>query len=64
MSTKRIDGWIWPLVFLGIILIGLGLSIQRSDVALGWGVAAGGITLTLTGIVLVWVRSRMKDETP
>ena len=64
MSTKRIDGWIWPLIFLGIILIGLGLSIQRSDVALGWGVAAGGVTLTVTGIVLVWVRSRMKDETP
>jgi len=64
MGTKRIDTWVWVLIFLGLIVLGVGLSVQRGDTALGWGIAAAGITLTAAGIVLVWVRSRMKDKTP
>ena len=64
MSTKRIDTWVWVFIFLGMIVLGIGLSVQRSDAALGWGIAAAGITLSAIGIVLVWIRSRMKDDTP
>ena len=62
MNIKRIEGWIWVLVYIGMVLIGLGIAVQRTDTTLGWFIAAPGITLTLIGIVLIVVRSRMKDK--
>ncbi|MES2101744.1 MAG: hypothetical protein V4569_18110 [Pseudomonadota bacterium] len=64
--TARIQKWIWILIYLGMILLALGLSVQRSDAALGWGIAVPGIALIVVGIVLIWIRSRMKNtkETP
>ena len=65
MGSKRIEVWVWVLVYAGMILIGLGLAVQRTDTALGWCITAPGITLTLIGIALIVVRSRMKeDKTP
>ena len=62
MTTKRVEAWVWLLVYAGMILIGLGVSVQRTDATLGWFITAPGITLTLIGIVLIVVRSRMKDK--
>jgi uncharacterized membrane protein len=63
MSTAaRIQKWIWVSIYLGIVLLALGLSVQRSDAALGWGIAAPGIAAIVVGIVLIWVRSRMANE--
>ena len=67
MSTvRRIQKWSWILIYVGIVLLALGLSVQLRDAALGWGIAAPGIALIVVGIVLIWVRSRMKNtkETP
>jgi len=67
MSTAaRIQKWTWILIYIGMVLLALGLSVQRSDAALGWGIAVPGIVLILVGAVLIWVRSRMKNtkETP
>ena len=67
MSTAaRIQKWSWIVIYVGMVLLALGLSVQRSDAALGWGIAAPGIALIVVGIVLIWVRSRMKNtkETP
>ena len=60
-AASRIETWIWVLVYLGLILLGLGLSVQRSDAALGWTIAAVGSGAVAIGIVLIWLRSRMKD---
>ena len=62
MNTQRIEGWVWILVYLGLVLIGIGMSVQRSDEVLGWIVTAIGITIDALGVVLIWVRSRAKDE--
>jgi len=61
-ASKKVDTWIWVLIYLGLILLGLGLSVRSSgDAALGWGLmVAGGIGIVV-GSVLVWVRSRMKN---
>jgi membrane protein DedA with SNARE-associated domain len=61
MNSKRIEVWVWVLVYTGMILLGLGVSVQRSDASLGWGIAVVGIVAMLIGAVLVWVRSRMKE---
>ena len=54
------------LVYAGIVLFALGLAVRRSDAAIGSGMAATGGALIVIGIVLIWVRSRMKNtkETP
>jgi membrane protein DedA with SNARE-associated domain len=62
MSTARIETWVWVLVYGGMVLLGLGLSVQRSDASLGWAIVALGIALVVIGAVLVWVRSRMNDK--
>jgi hypothetical protein len=62
MNTQRVEGWVWILVYLGLILIGIGMSVQRSDATLGWGITLAGVVLDALGVVLIWVRSREKDE--
>ena len=65
-ATQRVQKWTWALIFVGIVLLALGLSVQRNDAGLGWGIAAPGIALIVAGVVLIWVRSRMTNikETP
>ena len=56
MSNRAplVEKLIWIYVYVGLVLIGLGLSVRRADATIGWAILA-------VGIVLVWVRSRMKD---
>ena len=57
-----VEKLVWVYVYVGMILLGLGLAVQRSDSALGWTIAVIGSVSIIIGIVLVWVRSRMKQE--
>jgi membrane-bound ClpP family serine protease len=59
--AQRIGKWSWILIYVGMVLLALGLSAQRSDAALGWGIAGLGIAMMVIGVVLVWIRSRMKN---
>ena len=62
MSIQRVESWVWLLIYGGMGLLGLGLSVQRTNAPLGWGmVVVGGVVATV-GVVLIWVRSRMKDD--
>ena len=56
----KLDGWVWACIYLGMLLLGLGLAVTRSDSALGWTIATIGMLLIAVGIVLVWARSRIK----
>ena len=60
MSIARVDQLVWVLIFGGMIVFGLGLSVGHSDDTLGWGFMVFGALLVVAGAVLVWVRSRMK----
>jgi hypothetical protein len=60
-ASKKVETWTWVLIYLGLILLGLGLSVWRSDAALGWGLMTVGGVGVVVGSVLVWVRSRMKN---
>ncbi|MES2229210.1 MAG: hypothetical protein V4540_15795 [Pseudomonadota bacterium] len=59
--ASKVQAWVWILIYAGLILLGLGLSVQRSDAALGWGLVMVGLAGIAIGGVLVWVRSRMKN---
>jgi len=63
MKPSTIDTLIWVLVYGGLLGVGLGLSIGRSDETLGWTVVTGGGVTAAVGALLVYVRSRMSDKT-
>ena len=64
MSTARIDTWIWVLVYGGLIVLGVGLTVQRSDDSFGWVIALIGALLIAAGTLLVWIRSRKTADNP
>jgi hypothetical protein len=61
-NTTKVEIWIWVLIYLGLILLGLGFSVRNSDASMGWVIAAFGLVLDVTGMVLIWVRSRMRGK--
>lgn len=63
MKTSTLDKLIWVLIYGGLLGVGLGLSVQRSDVPLGVTVIACGGVAAAAGFILIFVRSRMKGDT-
>ena len=61
MTTRRLSALTWVLIFGGILALGLGLVVSRTDAELGWGITAVSIVAIVIGVVLVWVRSRMEE---
>ncbi len=61
-AAKRLQKWIWILIYGGMFSLALGLAMRRSDATLGSGIAALGAVLILAGALSIWARSRMKDN--
>jgi hypothetical protein len=61
MSNVALGKLIWVLIFGGSLMAVLGLTIQKTDAALGWPMAVIGGLIAVVGAVLVVVRSRRKD---
>lgn len=59
-SVARLHKAIWSLIYGGLLLLVLGLFVEKSDAATGLiMVVAGGVAAAL-GFVLIYVRSRIK----
>ena len=63
MKPSTVDALIWVLIYAGLLSVGLGLAVSRSEPTLGWGVATVGIIVAAAGVALVYVRSKMTEET-
>jgi len=61
-SLKRMQQLIWVFIYGGLLTMVLGLSVERNDESLGFVMALGGGGLALLGIVLIYVRSRLKAD--
>jgi len=61
-NPKRIEKWVWILIYAGLFVGGLGLAVQRSDAAMGWGIASIGGALIVAGALLIWLRSRINAD--
>jgi uncharacterized membrane-anchored protein YitT (DUF2179 family) len=64
MKTSTVDTLIWVLIYGGLLAVGLGLYVQRTESTLGTTVVAVGGVVAAIGFGLIYVRSRMKDDNP
>jgi hypothetical protein len=62
LALKRVQQLVWVLIYGGLLTVVLGLSVQRTDDAFGWSLVIGGALVALVGVVLIFVRSRMKAD--
>jgi hypothetical protein len=61
LDAARIDALVWTFVFGGLLVIGLGVSLQRGGAPYGWAVAVAGALIVAAGVALIWLRSRIRD---
>ncbi|MGH8805498.1 MAG: hypothetical protein ACREXN_12180 [Polaromonas sp.] len=61
-AVARLQALIWVLIYGGLLTLILGLSVERTDEALGWSLVVGGGVVAAVGFVLIYVRSRIKVE--
>lgn len=68
MQPASVEKLIWVLIFGGMIVFTLGLSMLRGGGgALAWAFIGAAAVSTATGVVLIFVRSRMRaprDDKP
>jgi hypothetical protein len=62
MTTASTEKYIWPLIFAGLFIGGLGFTVARSDDTLGWVFNLVGGTLILVGAVILWLCSRARSK--
>jgi hypothetical protein len=64
MSAKAvawIERLIWILIYVGLFALVLGLATLPRDEAAGWSLIVAGAVLALGGVILIWVRSRIRQ---
>lgn len=63
MKPSTTEKWVWILIYGGLLSVGLGIALQqRGSPALGWTLTVGGGAVAGLGVLLIWVRSRQKDD--
>ncbi len=62
MKPSTVEKLVWVLIYGGLLGAGLGLSLQRSHAGLGWTLVVAGAVLAAIGVVLIYVRSRMRAD--
>lgn len=60
MAKTTLEKWIWILIYGGLLIAGLGLSVQQRNERLGLPVTLSGALLAGLGVVCIFIRSRMK----
>lgn len=55
----RLEKWIWLLIYGGLLVLALGIATGRTDETLGWLLAVPGAIAAATGVVLIYVRSKL-----
>jgi len=61
MKTSTLETLIWVYIYGGLLSVGLGLYMQRTDSKLGTIVLVVGAVVAALGFALIYVRSRIKD---
>jgi hypothetical protein len=59
VKPKSVEALAWVLLYGGLLLLVLGLAVERAQAALGWGLVALGAVVAAVGVLLIWIRSKM-----
>ena len=58
MTTKKLDTWVWVLIYGGMLGFGLGWFTQSRSPTLGWVIISAGGVAAAIGVLLIFIRSR------
>jgi len=61
-NLARLQALIWVLIYGGLLTLLLGVFTRRSDGPLGWSLTVVGALVAALGVVLIYVRSRLKED--
>ena len=61
-TLARIDNLVWTLIFGGLFLLVLGIASHDETAIGGWSLSVLGSLAAVAGVVLIYVRSRMREE--
>ena len=59
MSKKKLEAWVWVLIYSGILGLSLGWFVEERSPALGWTLLVLGGLGVVSGAALIYLRSRM-----
>ena len=62
-ALARLDNLIWTLIFGGLFTLVLGIASHDETAIGGWSLSVLGSLAAAAGVVLIYVRSRLR-ETP
>lgn len=61
-TITKVEKWTWVLVFVGMAVFGIGLSVANSDPTLGHVISGFGAAGVIVGVGLIWARSRLHED--
>ena len=62
MTSAKIEKLVWVLIYGGLLAVALGISVARGGHWVSWCFGVLGVMAVVAGVVLIVVRSRMKEE--
>ena len=62
VGLMRLETLIWALIYGGLLTLVLGGFLSRGQDGSGVGVMIAGGLLVLIGVILMYVRSRLREE--
>ena len=60
--VQRIERLTWILIYAGLLALILGWWVLPSDDDTGWLLLAGGGLVAVVGVLLIYVRSKIKAD--
>ncbi|HZY18538.1 MAG TPA: hypothetical protein VFE82_08650 [Ramlibacter sp.] len=68
MASARALAWVerlvWILIYGGLFGVVLGIATGGAHLVAGWSLGVLGGIAVAAGLVLIWVRSRLRETTP
>ena len=61
-TIQWVDRLIWTLLYGGLFTVVIGLASRNRDEVLSWALMVVGAVVAVAGAVLIWARSRMRED--
>ncbi len=62
LRARVVERLIWVFVYAGMFAVAIGVAVQADIAGLDWVLIGGGALSVLAGALLLWLRSRMRDD--